>query len=161
MPPPQLLPTRVPDGVAPGLRYRIEGELVPVLHVELAPGAGVFFEHHVVLYKDPALAIGMHPMQGAFKRLVAGMPILMTEARGPGEVAFSGTVKLSLLGTDGGPNVGNERRRGDRIRLVQALAPASTGPVRGGCVQSKLIGTVPRHPSASTQDCRAAAWSRS
>lgn len=89
MPPPQLLPTRVPDGVAPGLRYRIEGELVPVLHVELAPGAGVFFEHHVVLYKDPALAIGMHPMQGAFKRLVAGMPIFMTEARGPGEVAFS------------------------------------------------------------------------
>ncbi len=73
----------------------------------------------------------------------------------------AGTVKLSLLGTDGGPNVGNERRRGDRIRLVQALAPASTGPVRGGCVQSKLIGTVPRHPSASTQDCRAAAWSRS
>ncbi len=28
-------------------------------------------------------------MKGAFKRMVAGMPIFMTEAQGPGEIAFS------------------------------------------------------------------------
>jgi hypothetical protein len=33
--PPQLLPTSVLDGQAPGLGYRIQGELVPVLHVWL------------------------------------------------------------------------------------------------------------------------------
>ena len=32
-----------------------------------------------------------------------------------------GTVKLSLLGADGGPKVGNELRIGDRIRPLQAL----------------------------------------
>ena len=42
-----------------------------------------------------------------------------------------GTVKLSLLGTDGGPKVGNERLIGDRIRPLQALAPARTGSVWG------------------------------
>ncbi len=56
----------------------------------------------------------------------------------------TGTVKLSLLGADGGPKVGNERRIGDRIRPVQALAPARTGSVWGGFVQSKLNVTVPQ-----------------
>ena len=29
--PPQLLPTTLEDGQAPGIKYRIDGELVPVL----------------------------------------------------------------------------------------------------------------------------------
>jgi len=53
------------------------------------------------------------------------------------------TVKLSLFGADGGPKVGNERRIGDRIRPLQALATARTGSVWGGFVQSKLNVTVP------------------
>jgi uncharacterized protein (AIM24 family) len=87
--PPQLLPTAVLDGQAPGLTYRIQGELVPVLHIWLDGSVPVIFEHHVVLWKDPGLNIGMHQMKGAFKRVIAGMPIFLTEARGPGEVAFS------------------------------------------------------------------------
>ncbi len=87
--PPVLLPTRVDEGHAPGLTYRIEGELVPVLHVVLDGTRGLFFEHHVVLWKDPNLLIGIHPMAGAFKRVVAGMPIFMTETQSPGEIAFS------------------------------------------------------------------------
>jgi len=60
----------------------------------------------------------------------------------------TGTVKLSLLGTDGGPKMGNDRLIEDRIWLVQALATARTGSVWGGFVQSKLNVTVPsRGPS--------------
>jgi len=33
--PPQLLPTTLEDGQAPGIKYRIDGELVPVLHTWL------------------------------------------------------------------------------------------------------------------------------
>ena len=33
---PTILPTQIPEGSAPGLRYRLEGELVPVLHMALA-----------------------------------------------------------------------------------------------------------------------------
>ncbi|HEX8940584.1 MAG TPA: AIM24 family protein [Candidatus Limnocylindrales bacterium] len=87
--PPVLLPTHVEEGRAPGLVYRIDGELVPVLHLRLDGSHGVFFEHHVVLWKDPALRIGIHAMQGSFKRIVAGMPIFMTETESPGEIAFS------------------------------------------------------------------------
>jgi uncharacterized protein (AIM24 family) len=87
--PPQLLPTNISDGQAPGVRYFIQGELVPVLHVWLDGSVPLIFEHHVVLWKDPRLEIGIHKLRGAFKRMVAGMPVLLTEARGPGEVAFS------------------------------------------------------------------------
>jgi len=87
--PPQLLPTRLEDAQAPGIRYRIDGELVPVLHTWLDGSVPVFFEHHVVLWKDPPLNIGIRAMKGAFKRMVAGMPIFLTEAQGPGEIAYS------------------------------------------------------------------------
>src|SRR5438067_2319581 len=87
--PPQLLPTKLEDAQAPGIRYRIDGELVPVLHTWLDGTVPVYFEHHVVLWKDPALNVGIRAMKGAFKRMVAGMPIFLTEAQGPGEIAFS------------------------------------------------------------------------
>ena len=86
---PTLLPTRVEDGQTPGVAYRIEGELVPLLHCALDGSMPVFFEHHVVLWKDPGLDIALRPMRGAFRRMVARMPVFMTQARGPGEIAFS------------------------------------------------------------------------
>ena len=87
--PPQLLPTKISAGQAPGIIYHIEGELVPVLHVQLDGSVSLFFEHHTVLWKNPALSIGIHAVKGAFKRMAAGMPIFLTEATGPGEIAFS------------------------------------------------------------------------
>ena len=59
--PPVLLPITVEEGPARGLAYRIEGELVPVLPVVLDGNRSAFFEHHIVLWKDPNLLTGMHP----------------------------------------------------------------------------------------------------
>lgn len=87
--PPQLMPSDIGSGQAPGVGYSIQGDLVPVLHCRLDGTVPVYFEHHVVLWKDPGLDIGLRTMKGAFKRVVAGMNIFMTEARGPGEIAFS------------------------------------------------------------------------
>ena len=85
---PALLPTAVRDESFGGVTYHLEGELVPVLHIELAR-VPVYFEHHILLWKDPKVHIGLKPLKGAFKRVLAGMPIFMTEARGPGQIAFS------------------------------------------------------------------------
>jgi uncharacterized protein (AIM24 family) len=71
-----------------GVTYHVDGELVPVLTVELA-STPVYFEHHILLWKDPHTQIGIKALAGAFKRMMAGMPIVMTEARGPGRIAFS------------------------------------------------------------------------
>jgi uncharacterized protein (AIM24 family) len=71
------------------LTYHIEGELVPVLTVELKPGKSIIFEHHIVLWKHGSVDIGVRRLKGALKRMVAGMEILLTEARGEGQIAFS------------------------------------------------------------------------
>ena len=86
---PVLLPTQVPEGQGPGISYRIEGELLPSLHVAMAPGASVFFEHHTIMWKQPQLDLQLMKLRQGFKRMMAGMPILMTSAHGPGEICFS------------------------------------------------------------------------
>ncbi len=85
---PVQLPTSARDEAFGGVTYHIEGELVPVLQLELGQ-VPAYFEHHVLLWKDPAVQIGVKALSGAFKRALSGMPIFMTEARGPGRIAYS------------------------------------------------------------------------
>jgi uncharacterized protein (AIM24 family) len=85
---PTLHSTRVKDESFAGVTYHLEGELVPVLHVELQQ-VPLYFEHHVLLWKHPQVEIGVRAMKGAIKRLFAGLPIFLTETRGTGHIAFS------------------------------------------------------------------------
>jgi uncharacterized protein (AIM24 family) len=68
---------------------QIEGAYVPVADMNLAPGDGLYFAHHVILWKDPQVEVSLLPLAGAFRRMLAGLPILMTQAQGPGHIAFS------------------------------------------------------------------------
>ena len=72
-----------------GPTYHLDGELVPALTVDLQPGQSVYFEHHVLLWKHPGVTVAVRPMKGPLKRMMAGMQIFVTEAQGPGQVAFS------------------------------------------------------------------------
>jgi uncharacterized protein (AIM24 family) len=85
---PVLCPSRASGEQFGGVTYHLEGELVPVLHIEL-DRMPVYFEHHVLLWKHPMVSIGLKPLKGAFKRMISGMPVFMTEAMGPGHIAFS------------------------------------------------------------------------
>jgi uncharacterized protein (AIM24 family) len=42
-----------------------------------------------MLWKDAALVLQNLPMKGVGKRILAGMPVILTEAMGPGRIAFS------------------------------------------------------------------------
>jgi uncharacterized protein (AIM24 family) len=76
---------------------QIEGAYVPVVDVNLAEGDGVYFAHHVLLWKDTQTAVSMMPLKGAWKRAMAGMPVFMTQAKGPGHIAFSRDAPGELL----------------------------------------------------------------
>ena len=65
------------------------GELVPVTEVHLAQGDSIFFEHQIFLWKEPTVTITTKLMKGVGKRLLAGIPVYVTEAHGPGKIAFS------------------------------------------------------------------------
>jgi uncharacterized protein (AIM24 family) len=68
---------------------QIEGEIVPVAEMALAQGDAVFFEHHVMLWKEPGLAMSAMNTGGGMKRMLGGMPHALTVASGPGRIAFS------------------------------------------------------------------------
>lgn len=85
---PVLLPTAARDESFGGVTYHIQGELVPALSIELS-AVPVYFEHHVLLWKDPQVQVGVQAVKGSFKRMMAGMPVFLTVATGPGRIAFS------------------------------------------------------------------------
>ena len=68
---------------------QVEGELVPVTEIALGQGDAVYFEHHVLLWKDEATPVTAMQTQGGMKRLFGGMPFVLTLSYGPGRVAFS------------------------------------------------------------------------
>ena len=68
---------------------QIEGQYVPAADMSLAPEDAVYFAHHVLLWMDSQMKISALPLKGAWKRMLAGMPLIMTQAQGPGHIAFS------------------------------------------------------------------------
>ena len=68
---------------------QVEGEIVPVAEMNLGQGDAVFFEHHVLLWKDEAVPMSTMPTGGGLKRVLGGMPFVVSMAHGPGRVAFS------------------------------------------------------------------------
>jgi uncharacterized protein (AIM24 family) len=68
---------------------QIEGKYVPVADFKLAAGDGIYFAHHLLLWKDDQTQISAMSLGGAWKRMLAGMPLVMTQAAGPGRIAFS------------------------------------------------------------------------
>jgi uncharacterized protein (AIM24 family) len=85
---PTLLPTQAHDETFGGVTYHLDGELVPVVTIDVSKQS-VYFEHHILLWKHPTVRVSLRPMKGMLKRMMAGMQIFVTEASGPGHIAFS------------------------------------------------------------------------
>ena len=62
---------------------------MPVVEMTLAAADSVFFEHHTMLWKDETVPMAVMNTPGGAKRLLSGMPFVLSVARGPGRVAFS------------------------------------------------------------------------
>ena len=82
---------KLTEGITTGeeIRVRVEGHLVPIVELDLDARHAVYFEHHTILAKDPGLTIGLRPMRGAIRRMMAGLPVLLTQAAGPGHLSLS------------------------------------------------------------------------
>lgn len=68
---------------------QVEGHMVPVADLQLGAGDAVFFEHHVMLWKDDSVPLENLSLSGGITRLFAGMPFSISMAKGPGHIAFS------------------------------------------------------------------------
>jgi uncharacterized protein (AIM24 family) len=68
---------------------QVEGEIVPVAEIHLGAGDSVFFEHHIMLWKEDSVPLTVLQLPGGMTRAFAGMPFIISVATGPGRIAFS------------------------------------------------------------------------
>jgi uncharacterized protein (AIM24 family) len=68
---------------------QISGMYVPVADMGLHDDDWVYFSHHSLLHTDTNVRLGNLPMRGGWKRMRAGLPLIMMRAQGPGHIAFS------------------------------------------------------------------------
>lgn len=68
---------------------QISGAYVPVADMGLHDDDWVYFSHHALLHTDPRVNLDNLPMRGGWRRMRAGLPLIMMRAKGPGHIAFS------------------------------------------------------------------------
>ena len=120
--------------------YQLDGSVVPVAEVDLGAGDTVYFEHHVMLWKDFGVSMSVMDTTGRAKRILAGMPFVLSVARGPGRLAFSrdGTGELVILPIEPGDEVdvrehamlvasGNLSYSYERVQGIKTMLAAGTG----------------------------------
>lgn len=131
---PTLLTTSVQNETYAGVTYHLQGELVPVLVVEMNGNQSIFFEHHILLWKNPSITIDIKAMKGALKRMIAGMQIFVTQASGAGAIGFS---------RDGaGHIIPLHLRQGDEIHVREHQFLAATNNIDYTFEMVKGIGTM-------------------
>jgi len=70
-------------------RLQIEGTYVPVADFALTGDDYIYFSHHNLLWTDPDAQLTNMSLAGGWTRMMAGMPLIMVEGRGPGHIALS------------------------------------------------------------------------
>jgi uncharacterized protein (AIM24 family) len=78
--------TRIQAGQS---HVQIEGDVTAVADWRLAENDALFFPHHVLLWQEPSVRLEAMPLAKAWTRHRAGLPIVMFQATGPGQIAFS------------------------------------------------------------------------
>jgi uncharacterized protein (AIM24 family) len=68
---------------------QISGYFVPVAEMKLDAQDWVYFSHHALLHCDQQVQLDSLKMGGGWNRRLAGIPLYMMKAQGPGFVAFS------------------------------------------------------------------------
>ncbi|HEX3556669.1 MAG TPA: AIM24 family protein [Thermoanaerobaculia bacterium] len=109
---------------------QIEGTYVPVADVNLAAADRVYFSHHVLLWMDTQVKVTAMSLKGAWKRMLAGMPLIMTQAEGPGRIAFSRDAPGEMIALPLQP--------GQAIDVREHLFMVATGSVSYDWFQSNV-----------------------
>jgi uncharacterized protein (AIM24 family) len=132
---------------------QIEGAYVPVADLRLAAGDSVYFSHHVLLWQDQAVTLSTLPLKGAWNRHLAGMPLIMMQAGGPGQIAFSRDAPGELMAVPMQPGTAVDVRENHFLVATSAVAydwyetgvwfttsgsKRSTGSVGGGMKLLKM-----------------------
>ena len=68
---------------------QVEGEIVPVAEINLGQGDSIYFERHVLVWKEDSVLLTLMPFQAGVQRTLGTVPFTVSVAYGVGRVAFS------------------------------------------------------------------------
>ena len=109
---------------------QIEGDYVPVAEFRLAREDSLYFAHHVLLWKDTDLRLSLHPIKGFLRRIFAGMSLILSNAQGPGHLAFSRDAPGELIALPLQP--------GESVDVREKLFLVATGQVTYDWLRTKI-----------------------
>ncbi|HEY7782518.1 MAG TPA: AIM24 family protein [Ktedonobacterales bacterium] len=131
-----------PVGV-PGTVFRVgdlaitlEGDRVPIANVDLGTDQTIYFEHHILLWKQPDVAVTYFSRSGMARRFFAGTLVFLSQARGPGNLAVSREAVGQIVAIALGPGEAID------VREHQFLLATSTieyGSASGGGVANAMF----------------------
>jgi uncharacterized protein (AIM24 family) len=67
---------------------QISGAYVPVAELALDAADSVYFTHHALLHAEPSVDLDLMRMPSGWQRSLAGLPVYIMTARGPGHLAI-------------------------------------------------------------------------
>ena len=109
---------------------QIEGDYVPVAEFRLAAEDSLYFAHHVLLWKDADLHLSLHRLKGFLRRFFGGMNLILSNAQGPGHVAFSRDAPGELIALP--------LRTGGSVDVREKLFLVATGQVTYDWFRTKI-----------------------
>lgn len=110
--------------------FRIRGGIAPVVEWEMDGSYTLFFEHYVLMYRDPAVTISGSVPKGAMKRVIGKMPIILAKAQGQGRLALGRSAPGEIIGVPIAPGQTLEVREHQFLAATDTLAYGFTR-VRG------------------------------
>ncbi len=102
------------------LDFRIRGGIAPVVEWEMDGSYALFFEHYVLMYRDPEVKVSGSVPRGAMKRMIGKMPIILAKAEGRGRLGLGRSAPGEIVGVAIAPGQTLE------VREHQFLAATST-----------------------------------
>jgi uncharacterized protein (AIM24 family) len=100
---------------------QILGKLAPAADVKLAAGEGVYFPDHNLLWQEPSVEVSAMPMRGAWKRMRAGLPVVMLQADGPGTISFSHDTPGEMIAVPLQPGAGVDVREHQLVAATKGV----------------------------------------
>ena len=102
-------------------RCQIAGTVVPVAEFSLGHDDSIYFSHHVLLWTDARTAVTAMAAGNPRDRQIAGLPVVMLEAHGPGHIGVSDNHAGEIIAVP--------LLRGHRVMAQQSGFLCATGSV--------------------------------
>ena len=104
--------------------FQVRGAIAPVVEWDLDGSYALFFEHFVLMYRDPKVSVSGAMPRGALKRVIGKMPVILAKASGQGRLGLGRSAPGEILGV--------QVQRGETLEVREHQFLAATASLSYG-----------------------------